>query len=118
MEFNSEEKILTVRNLSKSFPGVRALNKVRLEIRKGEIHALVGENGAGKSTLIKCLAGIYQRDEGEVFFEGKKTELSSFEEAKALGIAVIHQELSIVPDRKSTRLNYSHNKRSRMPSSA
>lgn len=97
MEFNSEEKILTVRNLSKSFPGVRALNKVRLEIRKGEIHALVGENGAGKSTLIKCLAGIYQRDEGEVFFEGKKTELSSFEEAKALGIAVIHQELSIVP---------------------
>lgn len=97
MEFNSEEKILTVRNLSKSFPGVRALNKVRLEIRKGEIHALVGENGAGKSTLIKCLAGIYQRDEGEVFFEGKKTNLSSFEEAKALGIAVIHQELSIVP---------------------
>lgn len=97
MEFNSEEKILTVRNLSKSFPGVRALNKVRLEIRKGEIHALVGENGAGKSTLIKCLAGIYQRDEGEVFFEGKKTELSSFEETKTLGIAVIHQELSIVP---------------------
>lgn len=97
MEFNSEEKILTVKNLSKSFPGVRALNKVKLEIRKGEIHALVGENGAGKSTLIKCLAGIYQRDEGEVFFEGKKTELSSFEEAKALGIAVIHQELSIVP---------------------
>ncbi len=97
MEFNSEEKILTVKNLSKSFPGVRALNKVKLEIRKGEIHALVGENGAGKSTLIKCLTGIYQRDEGEVSFEGKKTKLESFEEAKALGIAVIHQELSIVP---------------------
>lgn len=97
MTENSQNNILTVAGLSKSFPGVRALNKVRLNIRKGEIHALVGENGAGKSTLIKCLTGIYRRDEGEIFFDGQKVDIADFSEAKSLGIAVIHQELTIVP---------------------
>ena len=97
MTENFQDNILTVTGLSKSFPGVRALNKVRLNIRKGEIHALVGENGAGKSTLIKCLTGIYRRDEGEFFFDGKKVDIADFDEARSLGIAVIHQELTIVP---------------------
>ena len=97
MTENLQKNILAVVGLSKSFPGVRALNKVRLEIRKGEIHALVGENGAGKSTLIKCLSGIYRRDEGDFFFDGEKVEIANFDEAKSLGIAVIHQELTIVP---------------------
>lgn len=97
MTENFQNNILTVTGLSKSFPGVRALNKVQLDIRKGEIHALVGENGAGKSTLIKCLTGIYRRDEGEFFFDGKKVDIADFDEARSLGIAVIHQELTIVP---------------------
>ena len=84
-----------MKNVSKSFPGVRALDKVELAIKPKEIHALVGENGAGKSTLIKCLMGIYHPDEGEIFFEGKKVDIPDTDAAKRLGIAVIHQELSM-----------------------
>lgn len=97
MESKTNDDILLVNNLSKSFPGVCALDKIHLDVRAGEIHALVGENGAGKSTLIKCLSGIYHPDEGEIYFEGKKVKIPDIDKAKELGIAVIHQELSVVP---------------------
>lgn len=88
---------LELRNISKSFPGVKALQDVSIEIRKGEVHALLGENGAGKSTLIKILSGIYQRDEGEILIEGKPVEINHVKEAKANKISVIHQELLLEP---------------------
>lgn len=88
---------LELRNISKSFPGVKALQDVSLEIRQGEVHALLGENGAGKSTLIKILAGIYQRDSGEILMHGKPLEIRNVKEAKANRISVIHQELLLEP---------------------
>lgn len=97
MENFEKDKILSVNNLSKSFPGVHALDKIHLDVKVGEIHALVGENGAGKSTLIKCITGIYHPDEGEIYFDGKQVLIPDIETAKELGIAVIHQELTIVP---------------------
>ncbi len=89
--------ILEVRNISKHFPGVQALGGVDLDIRPGEVHAVVGENGAGKSTLMKVLTGVYQRDGGEYLFEGKPVSFSSVHESIALGISCIYQELTIVP---------------------
>jgi len=97
MENLEKGTILTVNNLSKSFPGVHALDKIHLDVKKGEIHALVGENGAGKSTLIKCITGIYHPDDGEIFFDGKQVSIPDIETARELGIAVIHQELTVVP---------------------
>lgn len=88
---------LELKNISKSFPGVKALQDVTMEVKKGEVHALLGENGAGKSTLIKILSGIYQRDSGEIFIEGKKVEINGVKDAKANGISVIHQELLLEP---------------------
>ncbi|MGO4840270.1 ATP-binding cassette domain-containing protein, partial [Rhizobiaceae sp. 2RAB30] len=85
-------------DIGKSFPGVRALNKARLDLRAGEVHALMGENGAGKSTLMKILAGIYARDEGEILLEGKPVEIGSPRQAQDLGIGIIHQELNLMPD--------------------
>ncbi|MFV0504979.1 MAG: sugar ABC transporter ATP-binding protein [Lachnospirales bacterium] len=81
----------------KSFPGVHALKGVEFELMEGEIHALLGENGAGKSTLIKILGGIYGLDEGEIFIEGKKRDISGVKDAQNEGISVIHQELVLVP---------------------
>ncbi len=72
---SNEEKILEVKQINKEFPGVKALDGVDLTLRKGKVHALIGENGAGKSTLIKILAGIYTRDSGEILFEGKPAEI-------------------------------------------
>jgi len=88
---------LELRNISKSFPGVKALQDVSLEVRRGEVHALLGENGAGKSTLIKILSGIYQRDAGEILIDGKTVEINSVNDAKANKISVIHQELLLEP---------------------
>ncbi len=90
-----ESYVLKMEHVSKIFPGVRALDSVRLEVRKGEIHALIGENGAGKSTLIKILSGIYHPDEGEIYIDGNKVEMSDVQTAREHGIAVIHQELSL-----------------------
>jgi ABC-type sugar transport system ATPase subunit len=89
--------MLSVRAVSKTFPGVRALHKVDIEVREGEVHALVGENGAGKSTLIKILAGAYSPDEGEVRLNGRPVTITSPRHALDLGLAFIHQELNLVP---------------------
>ncbi|MFR1794937.1 MAG: sugar ABC transporter ATP-binding protein [Ruthenibacterium sp.] len=90
------EAIISCRNICKRFAGVRALDGVNLDLYPGEIHALIGENGAGKSTLIKVLSGIYVRDEGTILYNGKEVEIGTIEAAKRIGIAVIHQELSVV----------------------
>ena len=88
---------LEMRGVSKSFPGVKALDKINLKVRPGTVHALMGENGAGKSTLMKCLFGIYHMDEGEVFVDGEKVD--NPDEALHKGLAMVHQELQPVPER-------------------
>src|SRR5690606_32565041 len=89
---------LSMRGISKSFPGVKALKSVDLEVRRGEVHAIVGENGAGKSTLMKILAGFYHPDEGTIEVGGKQIESMSPREARDFGIGMIYQELNLVPD--------------------
>ena len=91
------EALLTLEGISKEFPGVRALESVDLEIGKGEVHALLGENGAGKSTLVKVIAGVYRRDGGRMVLQGRERDFGSPAEARAAGIAVIHQETSLIP---------------------
>ncbi len=89
--------LLKLKGISKSFPGVRALSNVHLEIRRGEVHALLGENGAGKSTLMKILAGAYNRDDGQIYWDGQLTEIPNPKAAQDLGIAIIYQEFNLVP---------------------
>ena len=89
--------LLQMKNIHKKFPGVYALKDVNFELKAGEVHALLGENGAGKSTLIKCLAGIYIPEEGEVIVNGKSHIMTSVADSQAHGISVIHQELCLVP---------------------
>ena len=91
-----EEVILTMKDIDKSFVGVHALKKVSLELRKGEVHALMGENGAGKSTLMKVLTGIYIKDSGTMTYENKEIEFTNPKEAQDLGIAIVHQELNMM----------------------
>lgn len=91
------ETILKMEDISKQFPGVKALDGVCLEVRKGEVHALLGENGAGKSTLLKILAGVYTRDSGRIFIDGHEVRQLDPQKAEALGIAVIYQEFSTLP---------------------
>ncbi len=91
------EYILEAKNISKSFPGVKALKSVQLSVKPGTIHALMGENGAGKSTLMKILIGLYEPDEGELIFKGKQRVFKSSRDAIDAGISMIHQELSPVP---------------------
>lgn len=86
--------LLRMTNITKSFPGVRALDKVSLEVKAGTVHALMGENGAGKSTLMKCLFGIYSKDSGHIYLEGREVDFSSSKEALANGVAMVHQELN------------------------
>jgi D-xylose transport system ATP-binding protein len=90
--------LLEVRNVQKEFPGARALDGVSLDLHAGEIHALVGENGAGKSTLIKILAGVYSPDQGEIRIAGEVRRFRDAREAREAGIAVVFQELSLVPE--------------------
>ena len=87
--------LLRMTNITKSFPGVRALDKVSLEVKAGTVHALMGENGAGKSTLMKCLFGIYSKDSGHIYLEGREVDFSSSKEALANGVAMVHQELNL-----------------------
>jgi ribose transport system ATP-binding protein len=90
--------VLSARGVSKSFPGVKALNRVDFDIRAGEVHALCGENGAGKSTLMRVLAGTFAADEGEVLFRGQPVQFRNTREARSQGILLIHQEISLVPE--------------------
>ena len=85
-------------NIKKRFAGVKALDGAQIQVRPGEIHALIGENGAGKSTLMKILAGALKRDSGEIYIDGEKTEIQSPREAHRLGIATIYQEFMLAPD--------------------
>ena len=88
--------ILTMKGIHKSFPGVHALKGVDLEIRKGEVLALMGENGAGKSTLMKVLTGIYSKDEGTITYEGRDVEITTPKQAQDMGISIVHQELNMM----------------------
>ncbi|QJD83942.1 sugar ABC transporter ATP-binding protein [Cohnella herbarum] len=90
--------ILEMKGISKTFYGVKALQDVSFGLRKAEVHALVGENGAGKSTLMKVLAGIHMPDEGEIAIKDKHVEIGSPQQSQKLGIAIIHQELNLIPD--------------------
>ena len=86
-----------MKNICKSFPGVKALQNVDFQLKSGEIHALLGENGAGKSTLIKVLGGIYIAEEGTILIDGKEVAITGVNSARANGISIIHQELVLVP---------------------
>ena len=92
--------VLEMKNIHKSFPGVRALKGVDFHLNKGEIHALMGENGAGKSTLIKVLTGVYSKDEGQIFIDGndKAVSIHSPQEAQKLGISTVYQEITLCPN--------------------
>lgn len=94
-----EDVILEMINITKTFPGVKALNNVNLQVKKGEIHALVGENGAGKSTLMKVLSGVYPHGTytGDIHYKGKLCEFKGIKESEKLGIVIIHQELALIP---------------------
>ena len=93
------QPILEMRGITKTFPGVRALDNVNLTVLPGEIHAIVGENGAGKSTLMKVLSGVYAAGsyEGEILFEGEVRHFRDLADSERLGIVIIHQELALVP---------------------
>ena len=90
------EVILTMKEIDKSFPGVHALDHVDFEVKKGEVHALMGENGAGKSTLMKVLTGIYKKDSGAITYEGKEVEFHNTREAQDAGVVIVHQELNML----------------------
>jgi D-xylose transport system ATP-binding protein len=90
-----ETPVLELRDISKSFGSVQALRDVDLEVRRGEVMALVGDNGAGKSTLIKCIAGIHPADSGEIWFEGHQVHISGPRDANKLGIEVVYQDLAL-----------------------
>ncbi len=90
----SHDVLLNMVDISKSFPGVKALDKVNLQVKAGTVHALMGENGAGKSTLMKCLFGIYSKDSGHVYLDGKEVDFKSSREALDNGVAMVHQELN------------------------
>ena len=93
------EVILEMRNITKTFPGVKALDNVNFSVERGEIHALVGENGAGKSTLMKVLSGVYPYGtyDGEIYFEGKECRFNNISQSEEEGLVIIHQELALIP---------------------
>lgn len=93
------EYLLEMTDVSKSFPGVKALDNVNLKVRPHSVHALMGENGAGKSTLLKCLFGIYKKDTGSILFQGKEIDYKSSKEALENGVSMVHQELNLVLQR-------------------
>jgi putative multiple sugar transport system ATP-binding protein len=91
--------ILEMRNITKTFPGVKALDNVSFSVKQGEIHALVGENGAGKSTLMKVLSGVYPHGsyDGEIYFEGRECRFHDINQSEKVGLVIIHQELALIP---------------------
>jgi ribose transport system ATP-binding protein len=95
---SSDRPILELRQICKSFPGVRVLKSVGLRVWPGEVHAFMGENGAGKSTLMKILAGAYRADSGEIILDGKPVQFRTPHEARVAGIGIIYQELTVAPN--------------------
>lgn len=93
----SEQYLLEMKGVNKSFPGVKALQNIDFQLKAGEVHALLGENGAGKSTLIKVLGGIYHAEEGEIYIDGQKVQIDGVVAARSAGISIVHQELVLVP---------------------
>ncbi|MBP5298075.1 MAG: sugar ABC transporter ATP-binding protein, partial [Lachnospiraceae bacterium] len=93
-----DEVLLQMKNIEKRFPGVLALHNVDFTLRKGEIHALMGENGAGKSTLIKILTGVYPMDVGAIFVEGSFINIRSPQDAQNKGISTVYQEITLCPN--------------------
>ncbi|MBM3706551.1 MAG: sugar ABC transporter ATP-binding protein, partial [Actinobacteria bacterium] len=91
----TDEIVLNVKNIEKSFTGTRALKGVEFSLRKGEIHALVGENGAGKTTLMNIISGVFKPDAGEIFINGEKVEINSPYEAQKFNISFVHQEIAL-----------------------
>ena len=89
--------ILEIQGISKSFPGVKALNDISFSIEKGEIRALSGENGAGKSTIIKILTGVYSCDKGKIFLDGEQVKFTSTQESQQKGVRAVYQELNLIP---------------------
>jgi len=92
------QNIVEMKNISRSFGGLQALSEVSLELRRGEILALVGDNAAGKSTLMKILTGAYQADEGKIFFEGREVHITSPYTSKQLGVEMVYQNLALCPN--------------------
>lgn len=96
MEKNNSDAILKIKEVSKAFPGVKALDRVSLEVSQGTIHGIVGENGAGKSTLMKILSGVYEKDSGEIIFDGNKIENITPVQSMNMGLSIIYQELNLI----------------------
>ena len=96
---NGKTPLMEVRNISKAFPGVQALDDVSVKFFPGEVHALVGENGAGKSTLMKVMAGAYKPDQGEILFQGETVSFGHPVEAQKKGVSIIYQEFNLLPER-------------------
>lgn len=93
------DHILVMKNITKEFPGVKALDNVNIEVERGEIHALVGENGAGKSTLMNVLSGIYPYGSytGDIIYNGEVCQFKALKDSEKKGIVIIHQELALIP---------------------
>ena len=95
-----ENLILSMRSITKEFPGVKALSDVTIDVKRGEIHAICGENGAGKSTLMKVLSGVYPYGtyQGQIVFEDEECRFNGIRESERAGIVIIHQELALIPE--------------------
>jgi ribose transport system ATP-binding protein len=93
-----DEVLLNVSNITKTFPGTKALSDVSFKLKRGEVHSIMGENGAGKSTLMNIIAGVFKQDSGEIIFDGKTVNFSTPKEAQNAGVGFVHQELSVCPD--------------------
>src|ERR1044071_1678921 len=100
MEYSMDSPILEMKNITKEFPGVKALNNVSFRVKEGEIHCLVGENGAGKSTLMKVLSGVYPDGTypGEILLNGQVQHYRGIRDSEHAGIAIIYQELALIPE--------------------
>ena len=109
------DTILSMHNITKEFPGVKALSDVNLEVKRGEIHSICGENGAGKSTLMKVLSGVYPHGtyDGDIYFDGTEVRFKTIRESENAGIAIIHQELALIPELTITENMFLGNERAR-----